>query len=150
MDRVASCHIPYANIFCSSLGHLIYPNNMPLLFIDNGSGFCSNVVAGYLSNHNIRHIFSTPYHPQSRGKIERWNRTIKETLCLMVYCSPDELKKAIDEAVKEYNNRPHEGLKNVCPNDVYAGRKEIVLKAREEKKRLTMARRKRYNLEGKI
>ena len=68
----------------------------------------------------------------------------------MVYCSPDELKKAIDEAVKEYNNRPHEALKNVSPNDVYAGRKEIVLKAREEKKRLTMARRKRYNLEGKI
>ena len=127
-------------------GHLIDREKMPLLFTDNGSGFCSKVVAGYLLNHNIKHIFSTPYHPQSRGKIERFNRTIKEKLCLMVYCSPEELKKAIDKAVEEYNNRPHEGLKNVSPNDVYAGRKEAVLKARQEKKRLTMARRKAYNL----
>jgi len=38
-------------------------------------------------------------------------------------------------------------LKNVSPNDVYVARKEAILKARQEKKRLTMGRRKRYNLE---
>jgi len=41
----------------------------------------------------------TPYHLQGRGKIERFNRRIKEKLCLMVYCSTDELKKAINEAI---------------------------------------------------
>jgi transposase InsO family protein len=130
-------------------GHLADQYIMPALYTDNGSGFSSKVMADYLFTHNISHIFGKPYHPQSRGKIERFNRRIKEKLCLVVYCAPDELKKAIDEAIKEYNATPHESLENVAPNDVYAGRKEGILKARQEKKRLTVERRKKYNLEGK-
>ena len=67
----------------------------------------------------------------------------------MVYCSPEELKKAVAEAITIYNATPHESLSNVSPNDVYAGRKEEILKRRQEKKRLTLERRKKYNLEGK-
>ncbi len=127
-------------------GHLVAA--MPKLYTDNGLGFASKVLAGYLDVHGIRHIFGTPYHPQGRGKIERFNRRIKEKLCLMVYCSPDELKKAIDEAIAIYNATPHEALNNVSPNDVYAGRKEAILQKRKEKKQLTMQRRKQYNLYG--
>ena len=67
----------------------------------------------------------------------------------MVYCSPEELKKAIAEAITTYNTTPHESLANVCPSDVYAGRKEAILQKRKEVKRLTLERRKRYNLEGR-
>ena len=130
-------------------GHLVDKDNMPSLYTDNGPGFISEVMASYLENHNIRHIFGTPYHPQGRGKIERFNRTIKDKLCLVVYCSPDELKRSVDEAIVVYNSTPHESLGNVSPNDVYAGRKEEILKRRSEKKRLTMERRKKYNLEGR-
>jgi len=131
-------------------GHLLDKYNMPSLYTDNGPGFISSVMAGYLDNHNMRHIFGTPYHPQGRGKIERFNRRIKEKLCLVVYCSPEELKKAVDEAIKVYNETPHESLNNVSPNDVYAGRKEEILKKRQEKKRLTLERRKQYNLSRNI
>jgi putative transposase len=86
---------------------------------------------------------------QGRGKIERFNRSIKEKLCLVVYCSPEELKKAVAEAIKIYNATPHESLSNVSPNDVYAGRKENILKKRQEKKQLTLECRKKYNLEGR-
>jgi len=130
-------------------GHLIDKNEMPSLYTDNGSGFVSDVMAGYLEAHGIRHIFGTPYHPQGRGKIERFNRSIKEKLCLVVYCSPEELKKAVTEAVTIYNATPHESLDNVSPNDVYSGRKEEILKKRLEKKQLTLERRKKYNLEGR-
>jgi len=116
------------------------------LYTDNGSGFTSKIMAEYLSSHGIRHIFGTPYHPQGRGKIERFNRRIKESLYLVIYCSPEELKKAVDEAIKTYNTTPHESLDNVSPNDVYAGRKEVILKKRQIKKRLTLERRKQYNL----
>ena len=88
----------------------------------------------------------TPYHPQGRGKIERFNRRIKEKLCLVVYCSPAELKKAVDETIANYNQTPHESLDNVSPTDVYAGRKEEILQRRKEKKELTLERRKQYNL----
>ena len=130
-------------------GHLVDKDNMPSLYTDNGPGFISGVMEGYLESHNIRHIFGTPYHPQGRGKIERFNRTIKDKLCLVVYCSPGELKKSVDEAIIVYNNTPHESLDNVAPNDVYAGRKEEILQKRVEKKRLTLERRKKYNLEGR-
>ena len=41
---------------------------------------------------------------------------------------------------------PYESLANVSPGDVYAGRKEVILQKRQEKKRLTLERRKQYNL----
>jgi transposase InsO family protein len=127
-------------------GHVVDKDNMPKLYTDNGSGFASGVMAGYLKIHGIRHIFGRPYHPQGRGKIERFNKRIKEKLCLVVYQSPEELRRSIEEAIRVYNETPHEGLKNVCPNDVYAGRKEEILQKRAEKKRLTIERRKQYNL----
>jgi transposase InsO family protein len=132
-----------------SEGHLVDKDNMPQIYTDNGSGFKSEIMAGYLESRGIRHIFGTPYHPQGRGKIERFNRRLKESLCLVVYCPPEELKKAIDEAICIYNATPHEALDNVSPNDVYAGRKEEILKRRAEKKRLTLERRKKYDLEGR-
>lgn len=119
---------------------------MPKLYSDNGSGFTSKLMEEYLTARGIRHIFGTPYHPQGRGKIERFNRSIKEKLCLVVYCSPEELERAIDEAIGTYNNTPHESLDNVSPNDVYAGKKEAILQKRHEKKNLTMERRRQYNL----
>jgi len=130
-------------------GHLTETDPMPKLYSDNGSGFTSKILAEYLSVHGIKHIFARPYHPQGRGKIERFNRSIKEKVCLMVYCSPDELRKALDEAIAIYNRTPHEALDNVSPNDVYAGRKEVVLQRRQEKKRLTLGRRNHYNLNTK-
>ncbi len=104
-------------------GHLI--DEMPQLYTDNGSGFVSSVMANYLFAHGMQHIFSTPYHPQGRGKIERFNRRIKEKLCLVVYCSPDELKKAVREAISAYNVTPHESLNNVYPQtmSMQAGRR---------------------------
>lgn len=131
----------------SKEGHLIDKDNMPALYTDNGAGFTSHLMSDYLAVHGIRHILGTPYHPQGRGKIERFNRSIKEKLCLVVYCSPEELKKATGEAILNYNATPHESLDNVSPNDVYAERKEVVLEKRREKKRLTLQRRKKYNLE---
>ncbi|MFC1521678.1 DDE-type integrase/transposase/recombinase [Elusimicrobiota bacterium] len=55
----------------------------PSLLSDNGSGFISTLLASYLSFHGIRHIFGKPYHPQTQGKVERFNRRIKEGVCLL-------------------------------------------------------------------
>jgi hypothetical protein len=65
-----------------------------------------------------------------------------------VYCSLQELRKAANEAIATYNTTPHESLDNVSPNDVYRGRKEAILRKRQEKKILTLKRRKQYNLKN--
>ncbi|NQT32446.1 MAG: hypothetical protein HQ594_02095 [Candidatus Omnitrophica bacterium] len=73
-----------------------------------------------------------PVQDDYSRKIERFNRSIKGKLCLVVYCSPEELKKATDEAIAVYNATPHESLQNVYPNDVYAGRGGNIRKTKGE------------------
>lgn len=125
----------------------IAPERKPVLLSDNGSGFIADLLKVQLNVHGIRHIFGKPYHPQTQGKIERFNRRIKEGVCFLVYCSPSELRRAIDAGIETYNATPHEALDNVSPNDVYAGQKDAILQRRSEKKRWTLARRKIVNLE---
>lgn len=67
-------------------------------------------------------------------------------MCLSVYCSPEDLKAGIDEAIMRYARKPHTALKNVSPLDVYMGRQEEILQRRQEKKRLTLERRKQCNM----
>jgi putative transposase len=131
-----------------SLGHTL--NRHPRLLTDNGPAFSGWVLSDYLNNRNISHIFGRPYHPQTQGKVERFNRTIKDHLFVINYHSPEEMQAALTVGVEWYNNRPHESLQNVSPNDVYAGRKEEILERRAKKKELTIARRKAYNLGKEI
>ena len=131
-----------------SLGHIL--DRHPVLLTDNGPAFSGWVLSDYLDNRNIRHIFGKPYHPQTQGKVERFNRTIKDHIFVVPYDSPEKMQAALMEAVDWYNNRPHESLQNVSPNDVYAGRKEEILERRAKKKELTIARRKAYNLGKEI
>ena len=125
------------------LGHCL--DRHPIVLTDNGPAFKGWVLGDYLENRGMKHIFGRPYHPQTQGKVERFNRTIKDYIYVYAYNSPEELQKAIRGAVEWYNNRPHEALRNVSPNDVYAGRKEEILQRRAEKKKLTVERRKAYN-----
>lgn len=129
------------------LGHLT--ETEPVLLTDNGAGFVGEELAKYLKYQGMRHIFGKPYHPQTQGKVERVNRKVKDKVCLVVYCSPTELQKALDRVMQEYNATAHEALKNVSPDDVYAGRQEEILRRRAELKRLTLKKRKQYNLAGR-
>jgi transposase InsO family protein len=65
---------------------------------------------------------------------------------LLVWSSPEELRAAIAEFIEFYDQRRyHEGIGNVAPADVYYGRREEILKRREEQKRQTLYERFEYN-----
>lgn len=120
------------------------------LLSDNGPGYLSRVFAGYLKQVGIRHIVAAPYHPQTNGKIERYHRTLKSQVKLMVYEAPSALERAVADFVAYYNQRRyHEGIGNVAPADVYFGRREAILAQRREVKQRTQELRKLYYRQAK-
>ena len=117
------------------------------LVSDNGSSYLAQAFEDYLRMLQIRHIRCSPNHPQTNGKLERFHETLKARLNLLVYTSPEQLRGAMGEFIEFYNHRRyHEGIGNVTPADVYYGRREAVLKRREEQKQQTLDERFRYNL----
>lgn len=117
------------------------------LLTDNGPGYIAKVLEDYLRMQSIRHVRCSPHHPQTNGKLERFHQTLKTRLNVLVYTSPEVLKRAMAEFIQYYNHeRYHEGIGNVSPADVYYGRREDILRRREEQKERTMQARLRYNL----
>lgn len=122
-------------------------DNMPNLVSDRGPALISNDLANYLNEKGIYHILASPYHPQTNGKIERYHKSLKEQVKLHVYDCPNVLKEEIGKFISEYNKRRyHESLGNVSPDDVFYGRRDKIIKERNEKQRLTFMRRKNYNI----
>jgi len=52
---------------------------------DQGKQFEAEIFKALCKKHNINKIRTTPYNPQSNGKIERFHRTLKETLRTKCY-----------------------------------------------------------------
>jgi putative transposase len=122
------------------------PLERPALLTDNGSGYISRAMADYLRWHELRHLRAGAHHPQTIGKIERWHRTLKDEVTLVVHLSPNQLRQAITEFVDYYNReRYHEALRNVTPDDVYHGRRDAILAQRKQLRiRPMVARRQHY------
>lgn len=69
----------------------------------------------------IRVSFSTPGHPQTNGKEERFHRSLKaEVLNGRTFVDFDEVQHAFDRWRDVYNHhRPHEGIDMAVPADRY-------------------------------
>jgi transposase InsO family protein len=116
------------------------------LLSDNGAGYVSRAFRNYLNLVGIGHILSAPFHPQTNGKVERYQQSLKREVNQLPYELPSELERAIAAFVDYYNyHRYHKALGDVTPADVLYGRREQILERRKEVRIQTINRRRDYN-----
>jgi len=116
------------------------------LLSDNGAGYVSRSFRNYLRLVGIGHILAAPFHPQTNGKVERYQRSLKREVNQLPYELPSQLERAIADFVDYYNyHRYHKALGNVTPADVLYGRREEILECRKEVQIQTINRRRDYN-----
>jgi putative transposase len=119
----------------------------PRLLTDNGPCYLAGELKEYLQKYEMTHVRGAPYHPMTQGKIERYHRSMKNTIQLQNYYLPGELHTAISGFVDYYNNqRYHESLENLTPADVYFGRDKQIKDERERIKKKTLRIRRIENL----
>ena len=92
----------------------------------------------------MTHVRTSPYYPQSNGKIERWHKTLKgECIRITTPLSLEDARRLVADFVTHYNTvRLHSAIAYVTPADKLAGRAEAVWAARREKLAAADARRR--------
>jgi putative transposase len=85
------------------------------LFVDNGAAFASHHLGVICASLRIALLHARPYAPESKGKIERWHRTLREQLLSQIDLDPlrglDDLNVLLWAWVEgEYHRTPHRGL----------------------------------------
>jgi hypothetical protein len=78
---------------------------------------------------------TSPYYPQSNGKLERWHKSLKsECIRPGTPLSLEDAKRLIHRYVDRYNNvRLHSAIGYVTPNDMLAGRQAKIHAERDRK-----------------
>jgi putative transposase len=118
----------------------------PRLLSDNGPSYVASELADWLDREGMSHTRGKPYHPMTQGKIERWHLSLKSRILLENYYLPGDLERAIAAFVEHYNHcRYHESLDNLTPADVYFGRANMILNARQQIKQETIEQRRKLH-----
>jgi putative transposase len=116
------------------------------LLSDNGAGYVSRAFRDYLHLVGIGHILAAPYHPQTNGKVERYQQSLKREVNQLPYELPSRLERAIADFVDYYNHRRyHKAIGDVTPADVLYGRRKQILQRRKEVRLQTINHRRDYN-----
>jgi transposase InsO family protein len=119
-DVVASFHEAFAaHGFPASV---LTDNAAVFTGVPRGGGRCAiEIEMGALG---IRYHHSSPYHPQTCGKVERFHQTLKKWLYRQGQASsPAELRRDIDRFARYYNaERPHRALGRRTPLEAFEAR----------------------------
>ena len=63
------------------LDHWVYAYGAPIsLLTDNGPQFTAKFFQAVCAELGVKKVFTTAYHPQTNGQVERYNRTILTAL----------------------------------------------------------------------
>lgn len=100
-------------------------------YVDNGPDFASDMLIKCCAQAGIALVHSKPYDAPSRGKIERFFRTVRERFIsgLKTILSLDELNEAIDHWVtRDYHQTLHRGIETKPIDRYHASLQQVDIK----------------------
>jgi transposase InsO family protein len=123
----------------------MFPGETPQIITDNGPQFIARDFKEFIRLSGMTHVKTSPYYPQSNGKIERWHGTLKAD-CIRpnVPLSLEEARRLVENFVEHYNHvRLHSAIGYVTPADRLAGRQQAIFDERDRKLEVARERRAR-------
>jgi transposase InsO family protein len=120
-----------------------YPEARPRIISDNGPQFLAKDFKEFIRISGMTHVRTSPYYPQSNGKLERWHKSLKsECIRPGTPLSPEDARRLIQHYVDHYNQmRLHSAIGFVTPADMLAGRQAEIHAARDRKLEAARAQR---------
>jgi len=112
-----------------------FPDARPRIISDNGPQFVAKDFKEFIRISGMTHVKTSPYYPQSNGKLERFHGTIKDE-CIRpgVPLSLDDARKMVTKYIEHYNNvRLHSAIGYIAPADKLNGRDQDIFKERDRK-----------------
>lgn len=120
-----------------------HPDVTPRIISDNGPQFIAGDFKAFVRHSGMTHVKTSPYYPQSNGKLERWHKSLK-TETIRPNCPRDakEAIKLIGDYVRHYNEvRLQSAIGYVTPADYLEGLAPEIHAERDRK--LVEARQRR-------
>lgn len=120
-----------------------HPGVKPRIISDNGPQFIARDFQQFIRLVGIIHVRTSPYYPQSNGKLERWHGSLKRE-CIRPACpgSVDEARRRITAFVAHYNTvRLHSAIGCITPADKLQGLEHVIFQELDRK--LEEARQRR-------
>jgi putative transposase len=112
-----------------------FPGVKPRIISDNGPQFIARDFKSFVRVMGLTHVRTSPYYPQSNGKLERWHGTIKRQ-CVRPGCfeNVEEARERVAKYVEHYNNcRLHSAIGYVTPADKLNGLETAIFNERDRK-----------------
>jgi putative transposase len=120
-----------------------YPGTKPRIISDNGPQFVARDFKEFIRLMGMTHVRTSPYYPQSNGKLERWHGTVKrECIRPAAPASLDEARRRVADYVEHYNHaRLNSAIGYLTPADKLNGLAQVIFAERDRK--LEEARQRR-------
>ena len=112
-----------------------YPEAKPRIISDNGPQFIARDFKEFIRISGMTHVRTSPYYPQSNGKLERWHQSVKcECIRPLTPLTLEDARRLIQRYVDYYDGvRLHSAIGYVTPADRLGGRQAEIHAARDRK-----------------
>jgi putative transposase len=121
-----------------------FPGVTPRIISDNGPQFIAKDFKEFIRVCGMTHVRTSPYYPQSNGKIERFHRTIKgDCIRPETPLSLEDARRIVTRYVEHYNTvRLHSAIGYITPLTKLEGREKAIFDERDRKLEAARERRK--------